>query len=97
MNEYRLLTHPAIRKDLRRFPKQTVAYFVDEVFPAIANDPFRGSPLHGELRGYWKRVVHHGGVSYCVVYEPDTKAKTIFVLSLGARGEFYERLRRRVG
>lgn len=56
-----------------------------------------GSLLHGELRDYWKWVVHHGGVSYRVVYEPDTKTKTVFVLSVGARGEFYERLRRRIG
>lgn len=97
MNGYRLITHPAIRKDLRKVPKQTAAYLVDEVLPVIAKDPFRGSPLHGELRGYRKWVVHHGGVSYRVVYEPDTKAKTIFVLSVGARGEFYERLRRRIG
>lgn len=96
MNGYRLLTHPAIRKDLGKVPKQTAAYLVDEVFSAIAKDPFRGSPLRGALHGYWKWVVHHSGVSYRVVYEPDTHARTIFILSVGSRGEFYERLSRRL-
>lgn len=67
------------------------------VFPSIATDPFHGVPLRGELRGLWKLVAHHGGVNYRVVYEPDTKRRTVFVLSVGPRGGFYERLHRRVG
>lgn len=96
MNGYRLLSHPAVRKDLRKLPKQTAALMVNEIFPAIAKDPFGGVPLRGGLRGLWKWIVHDRGVSYRVVYEPDTKARTIFVLHAGARGEFYERLRRRL-
>ncbi|TSC72113.1 MAG: hypothetical protein G01um101438_741 [Parcubacteria group bacterium Gr01-1014_38] len=97
MSGFRLLFHPAIRRDLRKLPKQTAIYLVQEVFPAIAEDPFRGVRLSGELKDLWKVVAHHGGVSYRIVYEPDTRARTIFVLSVGARGGFYERLRRRVG
>lgn len=96
MNGHRLVFHPAIRKDLRKLPKQAAAHLVDEVFLEIAKAPFEGTPLRGELRGLWKWVVHYGGVSYRVVYESDTKARTIYVLSVGARGGFYERLRRRL-
>lgn len=96
MNGYRLLFHPAVRKDLQKLPKQTAARMVNEVFPTIARDPFGGVPLRGELRGLWKWVIHDRGVSHRVVYEPDTKTRTVFVLSVGPRGEFYDRLSRRL-
>lgn len=96
MNGYRLLSHPAVRKDLRKLPKQTAARMINEVFPTIVGDPFGGVPLRGELRGLWKLIIHDQGVSYRVVYEPDTKARTIFVLGVGPRGEFYDRLSRRL-
>lgn len=96
MSGYRLVFHPAIRKDLRKLPKQAATHLVDAVFPEVARAPFEGTPLHGELRGIWKWVAHYGGVSYRVVYEADTNDKTVYVLSVGARGGFYERLRRRL-
>lgn len=85
--------HPAVRKDLRRLSKEAADFIIAEVAPLLEDNPYRGEPLHGPLRGIWK---FRSG-EYRIAYLIDEKYREVVILEVGPRGGFYERLRQRVG
>lgn len=95
-DSYKLVFHPAVRKDLRRLPREASRYIVREVFPALATKPGSGVMLRGSLRHMRKYVARHGGASYRVVYQFDARRNSTVVLMVGPRSDFYDRLLRRV-
>lgn len=84
--------HPAVRKDLRRLPKEARNFIPTNVLPMLGRNPYGGEPLHGPLKGFWK---YQSG-EYRVAYAVDEKRHEVIVLEVGPRGGFYERLRRRL-
>ena len=76
--------------------KNAVKEIVDAIIPALAHDPHSGTPLRGPLRGYWKYRVALLGVWYRIVYTINTKEHRITVIAIGSRGNFYDRLNRRL-
>lgn len=85
--------HPAVKKDLRRLPREARDFIIREVLPSLVRDPYCGEPLHGPLKGFWK----YTSGEHRVAYQIDDGRKEVMVLEIGPRGGFYERLRRRLG
>ena len=81
---------------MKRVSPRAKRELADSIFPAIARDPYRGTPLTGPLRDYWKYRVSIGGVSYRVGYVINTNLNEAVIIAIGARGGFYERIRRRI-
>lgn len=64
--------------------------------PAISTEPHKaGERLSGLLKDFWKRSFHRSGVDYRIAYEIDEKEKAVYILMVGKREKFYERLERR--
>lgn len=83
--------HPAIKKDLRRLSNERRNFILHEALLSLSQDPYRGEPLHGPLRGLRRYTIGDERIAYNV----DEKSQEILVLHVGLRGGFYERLRRR--
>ena len=96
MASFGLQTHKAVRKDLKKIRAEAAKKITHEAFPWIAHNPFIGIPLVGALKGYFKFIIHSRGVSYRVIYQVDKKRNIVFVIAVGAREKFYERLIRRL-
>lgn len=88
-----ILFHPAVRKDLRRPPKEAADFILDSTASLLAENPYCGDMLHGPLRGVWKLRNGEYRVAYCI----DEKRHEVIILEVGSRGGFYARLRRRLG
>lgn len=86
-------SHPAVRKDLRRLSKNVHFFILNKVLPNIAENPYRGTPLHGPLKGYWKLQTGEYRISYLI----DNKLREVVIIEIGPRGGFYNRLRDRLG
>jgi len=94
---YELRFHPQVDRELKALPKGAKAEIKAKHLPAIQASPFEaGRSLSGPLRRFRRYAFSHGGVSYRIVYEVDREEGVIYVLMIGKREGFYERLRRRV-
>lgn len=93
---YRLETLRAVRKDLKRLSKTAAYRIVHFCLPQLAKNPRMGIPLSGNLKGCWKYVFRFEGVSYRIAYQIFDEDKLVLVVAIGPRGEFYERLLRRL-
>jgi len=71
---------------------RSVAY---EDFPSLAEEPARGIPLTGPVRGFWKYRAFLSDVSYRIGYLVNNTHREVIILAAGPRGGFYEHLRRR--
>lgn len=97
MSLFKLKARKAVKKDLKKIPPQAAKEIVNKVLPNIAENPLIGLPLVGPLKGYFKFVFSFGGVSYRIVYQIYHQQKIVFVVAIGPREKFYERLIRRIG
>ncbi len=93
---YRLKSHPAVKKDLRHIAPDARDEILNKVLSKLEENPFLGMPLTGPLRGYWKYRVFLLRVWYRIGYSIDTEHHEMVVIAIGARGGFYQRLRRRL-
>ena len=84
--------HPAVKKDLRRLSPERRNFILGTMLPAIAADPFRGEPLHGPLKGFWKYQIGDDRIAYAI----NVKLREVTMLQIGPRGGFYQRLRKRL-
>lgn len=96
MNKFRLEAHSAIKKDLKKISPLATKEIVNKIFPEIVDNPFIGIQLVGHLKDYFKFVFHFKGVSYRIIYQIYIKEKMVFIIAVGPRGDFYERLIRRI-
>jgi len=72
-------------KLIRGFPKDVKQRVVDTV-ERLGEDPFKGEPLAGELKGL--RRVRIG--DYRIVYLVDTEKGIIIIVKAGKRGNIYK-------
>jgi len=97
MPQFRLEAHKAVKKDLKKITPTATQEIVNKIFTKIANNPFIGIPLTGPLKNYSKFVFSFEGVSYRIIYQIYSEQKTIFIIAVGPREKFYEKLIRRIG
>ncbi len=93
---YQLEAHRAVKKDLKKISSQAAKEIVNKILPGIIHDPFSGLSLAGPLKGHVKFVFSFEGVSYRIVYQIYHQRKAVFIIAIGPREKFYERLLRRI-
>lgn len=96
MDKFRLEVHSAVKKDLKKISPLAAKEIVNKVFTVIADNSFVGIKLVGHLKDYFKFVFHFQGVGYRIIYQIYIKEKIVFIIAIGPRGDFYERLIRRI-
>ena len=87
--------HPALEKDLKRLPKQFADYIIDTIVEKLEHGQLAVTPLKGTLKGLQKIRLRHQGISYRMIVYP-IRPRTLQVVMVGKRGEFYDRLERRL-
>jgi len=60
----------------------------------IAEDPFRGEPKKGDLKGVWVHKFRFLQEEYLLAYEIDKKKKAVIFLAVGGHENFYRELER---
>lgn len=93
---YRLEAHRAVKKDLKKISSPAAKEIVNKILPRIADNPSVGLPLVGPLRNYLKFVFSFDGAAYRIVYQIYRERKIVFIIAVGPREKFYEKLLRRI-
>ena len=65
---------------------KTVFERIRSALSFLAKDPFQGKPLKLSLKGKWSYRV---GV-YRIIYAPERKILTVYILEIGHRREIYK-------
>lgn len=90
--------HPKIKVDLKKFDKPLVKEVFDTHIHKILLDPHSaGETLHGTLKGISSYHFTKNKVEYRIAFALKEETKTVYVLMIGKRENFYEILRRRLG
>ncbi len=93
---YQIHILKTVRRDLKKLSKQVSARIVNFCLPQLSKNPYLGIPLSENLKGYFKYVFKFQGTSYRIAYQISEKEKVVLIIVIGPRGEFYERLLRRI-
>ncbi|CAN2042007.1 mRNA interferase RelE/StbE [Candidatus Magnetomoraceae bacterium gMMP-15] len=88
--------HPRIKKDLKKLSPNLRKAIITEHIPAILSNPKKGELLAGDLGGIFSYHLKFIRQEYRIAYVADEDTKTVFVLMIGKRGEFYRLLKRRI-
>lgn len=83
------------KKDIKRLDKPVIKKLVS-VLEEIAENPFLGEPLKGELSHLKKWKLIHFGVEYRIAYLIIEDRVEVRVLQVGTRENFYNELKRRI-
>lgn len=88
---YEQYAYTRYNREVKKLPK-SVREKVMEIQNEIAEDPFKGKPLKGKLKGWRTYPFSHGGNSYRIAYKiAEEKGRVVFG-SVGTREDFYEDL-----
>jgi mRNA-degrading endonuclease RelE of RelBE toxin-antitoxin system len=93
---YRDEYHPQVKKDLKKLSPNLREAVRTEHIPTILLEPENGELLTGDLSGIFSYHLKFVRQEYRIAYVADEDAKTVFVLMIGKRGEFYRLLKRRI-
>lgn len=92
---YQIRLSKAGGRDIRKLSRQ-VQEELPKHFEILSADPRQGETLRGILQGLWKYEFSFGGSAYRIAYEILDNKKTVLVIMVGSRENFYNRLRRRI-
>jgi len=89
--------HPKIKTDLKKLDKPVVRELFDTHIKTILDDPYHaGEALHGSLEGIATYHFRMNRVEYRIAFAVKEESKTVYILMIGKRENFYEILRRRL-
>lgn len=91
---YQLFVSNQAKKSLKRFDKAVIKKVI-LILEDIAENPFAGEPLKGDLSHLRKWTFSHQGTGYRIAYHIYEDRIEIKVLQIGTRENFYEELKRR--
>ena len=86
----------AVKKDLKKLPRDLLKDLETVHFKNIREDPFQGYELGYVFKGLRSYHLNHKGKSYRIVYEVFEEDGLVVINMIGSRESFYEKLRRRV-
>jgi len=93
---YELRFHKKVDKELKNLPIEVRRKIKNYYFPRLAEEPHSaGIPLLGGLSEFWRLDFKMMRTDYRIAYEVDDRENAVYVLMVGKRESFYERLRRR--
>lgn len=73
------------KKELRKLDKNIQEKILKNLH-LLENNPFLGSKMHGEFKGYYRVKIP----PLRIIYLPDIKNKLIKVRAIGFRGDIYK-------
>jgi len=82
-------------KDIGKLEQSIKKELIQEI-EKIKEQPSSGSPLKGDLNGYYSYSCRFAGVSYRIVYSYDIGRSSIVIEMIGSRENIYETFRRRI-
>jgi len=89
--------HPKTKSDLEKLDKVAVREVFDTHIDKILHDPHRaGEALHGSLEGISSYHFRLHKVEYRIAFAVNEESKTVYILMVGKRENFYEILKRRL-
>jgi mRNA-degrading endonuclease RelE of RelBE toxin-antitoxin system len=93
---YELRFHREVDKELKNVPIEVRRKVKNYYFPRLAEEPrSAGTRLSGGLSGFWRLDFKMVRTEYRIAYEIDDEENVVYVLMVGKRESFYERLKRR--
>jgi len=93
---YELRFHRKVDKELANLPIKVRKKIKYGFFPSLSEKPTIGKVLSGELSGVWKLSFRASNTDYRIAYEINEDSKVVYIIMLGKREGFYERLKRRL-
>ncbi len=88
--------HPQVRKDLKKLDHALREAVKEHYIQEIISNHEKGELLIGDLSGIRSYHFIFNKQQYRIAYMVDEQIKTIFILMIAKRGEFYTILKRRV-
>ena len=88
--------HPQVKKDLKKLSPNLRKIIIKEHIPAILANPKKNELLVGDLSGILSYHLKFDRQEYRIAYVADKDTRTVFVLMIGKRGDFYKLLKRRI-
>jgi len=90
--------HPKTKSDIKKLDKAVAREVFDTHINKILHDPYQeGEALHGSLEGISSYHFRQNRVEYRIAFAVEEESKTVYILMIGKRENFYEILRRRLG
>ena len=94
---YKDAYHPKIKSDLKKLDKPVVRELFDTHIDKILIDPHHaGEALSGDLEGVSTYHFRLNKFEYRIAFAINEEAKTVYVLMIGKRENFYDILKRRL-
>jgi addiction module RelE/StbE family toxin len=91
---YQLKITNQAKKDLKRLNKPVIK-IVLSILEEIAENPYAGEPLHGDLSHLKKWSFSHIGTEYRIAYQIFEGHIEVKVMQIGSRENFYNELKHR--
>lgn len=94
---YKDAYHPKVKSDLKKLDKRVVRELFDTHINTILDDPYHsGQVLHGSLEGISTYHFRLNRVEYRVAFAVKETSKTVYIVMIGKRENFYDILQRRL-
>lgn len=91
---YELVVLNSAVRELKKFDKPVRAKLL-VVLDKIAQNPFIGDLLKGDLATIYSYHVKINGIAYRIAYQIDAQEIIVVVMQIGTRENFYEELKKR--
>ncbi len=85
----------SVLKDIGKLKQSIKKELIQEV-EKIKEQPDLGTPLKGDLKGYFSYSCRFAGVSYRILYSYDIDKSLIIIEMIGSRENIYEIFKRRI-
>lgn len=92
---FQVIVPKSVIKEIKKLGKP-VAQKVKKAIGDIAENPYHGEPLKGDLADLRKWVIKDQGIQYRIAYEIYEDRVEIKIIRVGTRENFYEELKRRL-
>jgi mRNA interferase RelE/StbE len=90
---YQVLVPKSVIKEIKKLGKPVVQK-VKIAIEDIAENPYLGEPLKGDLADIRKWVIKDRGIQYRIAYEIYEDRVEVKIIRVGTRENFYEELKR---
>ena len=92
---YEVIVPKSVLKEIKKLGKQIIQK-VKKAIGEIAENPYLGEPLKGDLSDIRKWVIKDQGIQYRIAYEIYEDRVEVKIIRVGTRENFYEELKRRL-
>ena len=92
---YEVIVPKSVIKEIKKLEKPVVQK-VRKAIEEIAENPYLGEPLKGDLSDIRKWIIKVQGIQYRIAYEIYEDRVEVKIILIGTRENFYNELKRRL-